>query len=482
MALDLIAGIDASTQSCKVIVRELASGAPVRAGQASVAGDPTIDPAVWWEALQTAIVRAGGLDDVSAISVAAQQHGMVALNARGEVVRDALLWHDTSSAPQARALTEELGRDTWVTDTGLPLAASFTVTKVRWLRDNEPERADEVAAVALPHDWLTWRLRGFGPDRPELEELTTDRSDASGTAYWSPTENVYCGHLFEHAFGRPVILPRVLEWDGLAGHTAAVLDGLPAGLPIGVGGGDNAVAALGLGAQYGDAVVSIGTSGTVFARTPEPVIDLTGPVSNYADASGGHLPLVAMLNSARVLDAARRLFDWDREQLTDAALQADSGADGLTLLPFFAGERLPDLPDARASLHGMTLGNTTPENIARAHVEGVLCSLADGMDRLRAVDVGIERVILIGGGSRNRAVQEIAPGILGSPITVPAPDEYVALGACKQAALALGDELPEWEWQGRRDVPFSGVAPEVRERYASALATVHPEAAPAAHK
>lgn len=437
-------------------------------------GDPSIHPDVWWGALQIAIRRAGGLEDVAAISVAAQQHGMIALNERGEVIRDALLWHDTSSAPQVRALTEELGRDTWVRGTGLPLAASFTVTKVRWLRDNEPDHAAQTAAVVLPHDWLTWRLRGFGPDRPDLTELTTDRSDASGTAYWSPTENAYRPELFEHAFGRQVMLPRVLEWDGSAGRTAAVLDGLPAGLPIGVGGGDNAVAALGLGVGHGDAVVSIGTSGTVFARSADPVIDLTGPVSNYADATGEYLPLVAMLNAARILDVAGELFQWDWDRLADEVLSAAAGSGGLTLLPYFVGERLPDLPRARASLHGMTLENFTQANLARAHVEGMLCSLADGLDRVRAVVSDIDRIILIGGGSRNRAVQELAPGILGSPITVPESDEYVALGACKQAAMALGEELPTWSWQDGRDVAFVGLETEVRARYARTLELAYP--------
>ena len=185
--MTLVAGVDSSTQSCKVVIRDLDTGAVVRSGRASHPDGTEVDPAAWWQALQTAIADAGGLDDVAAISVGGQQHGMVVLDANGEVIRPALLWNDTRSAQAAFDLIAEFGAADLAARTGSVPVASFTATKLRWLRDAEPENAARVAAVALPHDWLTWRLRGLGPDasdqnRPVQTELVTDRSDASGTS------------------------------------------------------------------------------------------------------------------------------------------------------------------------------------------------------------------------------------------------------------------------------------------------------------
>ncbi len=230
--------------------------------------------------------------------------------------------------------------------------ASFTITKLRWLRDTEPDNAARVAAVALPHDWLTWRLRGFGPvdespRGPDLSELVTDRSDASGTGYFRPAASVgdeYDRDLLMAALGRDAQLPRVLgpnEW---------VTDA--AGRRVGGGAGDNAGAALGLNARPGDAVVSIGTSGTVFAVSEERTIDPSGTVAGFADCTGRYLPLVATLNAARVLDAIAGLLAVDHAELSRLALAAEPGAGGLALVPYFEGERTPNLPDATASLTG----------------------------------------------------------------------------------------------------------------------------------
>src|SRR4051812_9658465 len=189
--MTLVAGVASSTQSCKVVVRDLETGELVRSGRAAHPDGTEVDPAAWWAALQEAIAAAGGLDDVEAISIAGQQHGMVVLDADGRVIRDALLWNDTRSAPAARDLIAEVGDEAYAARVGVVPVASFTATKLRWLRDAEPANAARVAAVALPHDWLTWRLRGYGPAGesplgPVLDELTTDRSDVSGTGYWSP--------------------------------------------------------------------------------------------------------------------------------------------------------------------------------------------------------------------------------------------------------------------------------------------------------
>ncbi len=422
----LVMGVDSSTQSCKVVVVDTATGAIVREGRARHPEGTSVDPDAWWVALQEAITAAGGLDDVAAWSIGGQQHGMVALDAEGRVVRDALLWNDTRSAGAAADLVAEFGADDLVARTGLVPVASFTITKLRWLRDHEPENAARVAAVALPHDWLTWRLRGFGPERPELDELVTDRSDASGTGYWRPADDAYDRELLVAALGHDAILPRVL------GPRESVTD--PEGRRVAPGAGDNAGAALGVGARVGDVVVSIGTSGTVFAISEEPVRDPSGTIAGFADADGHFLPIVVTLNAARVLDAIGRLLGVDHAELSRLALAAPAGADGLTLVPYFEGERTPNLPDATASLSGMTLASTTRENLARAAVEGMLRGLGAGLDALRAQGVPIERALLIGGGAQSEAVRRIAPDVLGVPVEVPEPGEYVALGAARQAA------------------------------------------------
>ena len=410
--MTLVAGVDSSTQSCKVVVRDAETGALVRTGKAGHPEGTEVDPAAWWDALLAAIEAAGGLDDVAAVSVAAQQHGMVVLDDAGRVIRPALLWNDTRSAPAAAELIEEVGGAEYARRTGVVPVASFTVTKLRWLRDAEPANAARVAAVALPHDWLSWRLRGYGPAGesalgPVLTELSTDRSDASGTGYWSAAAEKYDRELLVRGLGHDAVLPRVLGPGDTAGVTVAV-PGVPAGLVVGVGAGDNAGAALGLGAAAGDVIVSIGTSGTVFAVTEQPSEDASGTVAGFADASGLHLPLIATLNAARILDSIAGLLGVTHDELGRLALQAAPGAAGLVLQPYFEGERTPNLPDATASLFGLTLGSTTRPNLARAAIEGMLCGLADGLDAVRAQGVTAERILLIGGAAQNPAVQLIA--------------------------------------------------------------------------
>jgi xylulokinase len=448
--MTLVAGVDSSTQSCKVVIRDLESGAVVRTGRATHPEGTEVDPSEWWDALQSAIADAGGLADVAAISIGGQQHGMVVLDAAGEVIRPALLWNDTRSAQAAVDLIAEVGAAEFAERTGSVPVASFTITKLRWLADAEPENAARVAAVALPHDWLTWRLRGFGPANPVLDELTTDRSDASGTCYFNPVTNEYDTALVAQALRRvensgvssDVVLPRVLA----PGDTPGTANGLPefSTTIVGAGAGDNAGAALGLGAADGDVVVSIGTSGTVFAVTETPSRDATGTVAGFADASGAFLPLVATLNAARVLDAMARLLGVGHDELGTLALAAEPGSRGAVLHPYFEGERTPNLPDATATLTGLTLASTSRENLARAAIEGMLCGLADGLDAVLAQGVVAKRLLLVGGAAQNPAVSTIAAQVFDVPVVVPEPAEYVAFGAAVQAAWALTGSRPQW--------------------------------------
>jgi len=451
--MTLVAGVDLATQSTKVVVCDADTGEVLRVGQAPHPDATEVEPAVWLDAFAAA--SEGLLDGVSAIGVAGQQHGMICLDERGDVVRPALLWHDTRSAEAAADLVTELGGPAaWARTVGSVPVASFTVTKLRWFARAEPKLADRTASVVLPHDWLSHVLRNGGDGVP-----TTDRGDASGTGYWSPAQGGYRPDLVELAFGRELALPRVAGPAEVVGETAA-------GAVLSAGTGDNMGAALGLGLRPGEAVVSIGTSGTVFAVAEHPVADPSGAVAGFADASGRYLPLVCTLNAARVLTAAASLLGVPLSTVDDLALSAAPGAGGLTLLPYLDGERTPNLPAAQGLLAGLTRGNATPANLARAAVEGMLSGLADGLDALRGQNVPVERILLVGGGSGSAAVRAVAPALFGVPVAVPAPAEYVALGAARQAAWALGGGADPPDWPVAARTVTAEPADQVRAAYA----------------
>jgi xylulokinase len=449
----LVAGVDSSTQSCKVVVRDAQTGRQVRHGSSPHPAGTQVDPEAWWDAFRAAAAAAGGLDDVEALSVGGQQHGMVCLDAEGQVIRPALLWNDTRSAQAATDLVREAGDGdaergaaVWAQAVGTVPIASLTVTKLRWLAVHEPEHRARVAAVALPHDWLTWKISGSS----RLEDLVTDRSDASGTGYLDARTGDYRRDLIAQALGDEgmagrVLLPRVLGPAEEAGRGAA-----NAGwshLVLGPGCGDNAGAALGLGLASGQTSVSIGTSGVVASVSDVSTHDATGLVAGFADATGRYLPLACTLNGSRILEAARTLLGVSHEDLSALALSAPPGAEGLVHVPYLEGERTPNLPRATGTLRGMTPASLTRPNLARAAVEGLLCLLADGLEAVRAQGVDITQVSLIGGGARSEAVRRLAPALLGVPVLVPEPGEYVAVGAARQAAWVLAGTAVPPSWQ-----------------------------------
>ncbi|TWF96108.1 xylulokinase [Saccharopolyspora dendranthemae] len=466
----LVLGIDSSTQSTKALVVDADDGSVVTEAKASHPDGTEVDPAAWWEAAQNAIgeVVASAPGRIEAVSVGGQQHGMVALDSDGEPVRDALLWNDTRSAPQAEQLIERHGADSLSRRTGSVPVASFTITKLAWLAQNEPDNADRVAQVLLPHDWVGWQLAG----RPE--QTWTDHGDASGTGYYSPTTGEWLPDLLTEAMGgRTPALPALLPSHAEAAR--ATLPGIE-GATIGAGTGDNMAAALGLGLTPGDVAVSLGTSGAVFAPAEHAGADPSGTVAGFCDATGRYLPLVCTLNAARVLSSTAHMLDTDLEGLSRLALAAEPGAGGLSLLPYLEGERTPNLPEATGTLAGLTGSNMTPQNLARAAVEGMLCGMADAIDALRDAGGEVRRVLLIGGAGRSEAVQAIAPGLFGVDVDVPEPAEYVAIGAAKQAAWARsgGATPPDWEVAGtRRTVGDDTSGEAVRAAYAAARKQVH---------
>jgi xylulokinase len=451
----LVAGVDSSTQSTKVLLCRAEDGVIVGHATSPHPDGTECDPELWWRALVSA--GDGLLDRADAIGVAAQQHGMVVLDEDGQVIRPALLWNDMRSAPQAAALIAEMGGPAeWARRTGSVPTASFTVTKLRWLAENEPDAAARTDRVLLPHDWLTWRLAGAAA------EPTTDRGDASGTGYFSPAADRWLPDLAEAALRRPVRLPRV------AGP-AEIVAQAPGGAALSAGTGDNMGAALGLGIGLGEVVVSIGTSGTAYAVAATPAADESGLVAGFADATGRFLPLVATVNAARVLTVTARMLGTDVGSLDRLALLAPPGAGGLTLLPYLDGERSPNRPDAHGVLRGLTSSNTTPENLARAAVEAVLCSLADAIDNLADCGITAQRVILIGGAARSPAIRAVAPAIFGVPVAVPEAGEYVALGAARQAAWAVSGAAaaPSWRPAAPAAEYTAEPTPQVRQRYAA---------------
>jgi xylulokinase len=461
----LVAGVDSSTSATKVEVRDLDSGRVV--GRGSSPHPPTRpprseqDPAAWWAAFETAW-RQAGEPHVAATSVAGQQHGMVALDEDRRVIRPAKLWNDTESAPDATRLIDRLpgGRTAWAEACGLVPVASFTITKLAWLRRHEPGAWGRLAHVVLPHDWMTFRLTG---------RLVTDRGDASGTGYWSAASGTYRHDLL-------TLVDPGRDWSPVVPPVLGPLEaaGEWRGAVVAPGTGDNMAGALGVGLRPGNVVVSIGTSGTVYGVSDTPAVDPSGIVAGFADAAGHHLPLVCTLNATKVTDAACRLLGVDHVELDRLALAAAPGAGGLTLLPYLDGERTPDRPTATGVLAGMR-SDVGREQLARAAVEGVACGLLDGLDALAAFAPGAGQLILVGGGGRSRAYRRVLADLSGREVIIPRSGEQVSSGACVQAAAVLtgtdpADVADAWDLRAGDVVepgPGAAAAADVRAAYAA---------------
>ncbi|MGW1839896.1 xylulokinase [Streptomyces sp. NPDC002067] len=443
-----VLGVDSSTQSTKTAIVDAHSGRILAVGRAphAVHGEAGIresDPESWWEALRAsagaALAESGVAPSaVVGIAVAGQQHGLVVLDAAGRPLRPAMLWNDTRSAPQAIALTEALGGPAaWLERTGSVPVASMTATKWQWLREHEPETAGRTAAVRLPHDFLTERLSGTA---------ATDPGDASGTCWYSTRTRAYDPGLLELIGLDAALLPVVAAGGatrvGSLTVRAAEFLGLRPGIAVAAGTGDNMAAAvgLGLGAEglLDHPVISLGTSGTVFAATrTRPA---TAGLAGFAGADSTYLPLGCTLNCTLAVDKVAGLFGLDRE---------DTEPGGQTvMLPYLDGERSPDLPHASGVLTGLR-HHTTPQQILGAAYEGAAFSLLRALDDLHAV-AGLdpagpavrERPLrLIGGGTKGRAWVGTIRRLSGRPLVLPAAGELVASGAAALAAgAAWGDD------------------------------------------
>ncbi len=437
--MPLVAGIDCSTQSTKALIVDVDSGELISLGRAShvvtgTGGARESDPEGWWMALRDALVDTGRAGELAAISVAGQQHGLVVLDGSGVPLRPAKLWNDTESAPDAGALTGSLGGpDWWAERVGLVPVASFTTTKWAWLRRKEPEVASATAAIRLPHDFLTERLCGRG---------ASDRGDASGTGWWSTATEDYLEEVLDHPLLRldrgllPVVLgPR--ESAGNVTSEASEFIGIPEGIPVGPGTGDNAGAAVGLGLEAGMPTISLGTSGSAFMVSESRIVDPSGMVAGFADATGRFLPLAATLNCTLAVDRIAAWLRLGRDEVADRT--------EVVVLPYFDGERTPNLPNAAASIVGLR-HSTEPGEILLGAYQGAVLGLLDALDVIDRRSSGIAPdapLVLVGGGAKGSTWRNVVQRMSGRSVQIPEADELVALGAAAQAASMLSGENPD---------------------------------------
>ncbi|MEU5216510.1 FGGY family carbohydrate kinase [Streptomyces sp. NPDC020807] len=476
--MGIVAGLDSSAGFTRIVVCDTDTGAVLRQGYAPHQIEPKaaeVDPQAWLLSLGQA-ATGGLLEGVQAIGVSAQQHGLVPLDAQGALVRPALVGNDKRAQVAAADLVESFGgRAAWAEAVGSVPGAGQPVAKLRWLARSEPENAQRVAAVLQPHDWLVWQLLG----RPARR--TTDRGAASGTGYWSARTGAYRTDLLELALGHPAELPEVLAPAEAAGTT-------PEGLLISAGTGETMAAALGLGLGPGDAVVSLGASGSVMAVHHEALADAGGVITSFADATGMHLPVVHTSNAVRALRGTAEMLGAESlEELSELALKSTPGSSGLVLLPYLEGERTPSLPHTAGTLSGLRRESMKPEHLARAAFEGMLCALADAMDVLRGRGVTVRRIFLLGAAAGLPAVQAIAPALFGAQVVVPQPADYAALGAARQAAWALGvargtlspGAPPAWQGAAAQILEPGeelAVGQAVRQQYVATREQIHPGA------
>jgi D-xylulose kinase len=442
-------GIDCGTQSTKTIALDWETGEILASAQEAYDFVPNLppgameqDPQHWIDAAEktiTAVLTKLGSrkDEVRAIGVSGQQHGLVTLDAHDRVVRPAKLWCDTSTTAQCEEITRHFGGDNAVIAlVGNTMRTGYTAPKILWLRQNEPENWDRTETVLLPHDYLNFWLTGV--KRMEF-------GDASGTALldvetrqWS-TKVV--DFVAEDLPGKLPPLESSKKAHGLLREELRRQWGLAKSPEVSAGGGDNMMAAIGTGnIQAGVATASLGTSGTLFGFSPTPVVDPKGEIAAFCDSTDNWLPLVCTLNLTLVTEHVRKLFSWDFPALEEAIRSAPAGSDGLMLLPYLAGERTPDLPNGTGVLHGLTLQNFTPAHLARAAMEGVTLGLGYGLMRFRELGMNPSEIRLTGGGSNSRIWRQICADVFGVPTVCLQSGEGAGLGAAIQAGWTWNKE------------------------------------------
>ncbi|WP_180697891.1 xylulokinase [Pseudomonas crudilactis] len=440
----LFLGIDCGTQGTKAIILDAASGQVLGQGAAAhtmisgANGRREQDTQQWLEAFTLATSRAllaANVDGQSilGIGVSGQQHGLVLLDDQGEVLRPAKLWCDTeTSAENDRLLTHLGGEKGSLERLGVVIAPGYTVSKLLWTKEQHPVVFSRIARILLPHDYLNFWLTG---------RACSEYGDASGTGYFNVRTRQWDLQLLRDidASGRlQAALPELIDAHQSVGTILPAIAehlGINPDALVSSGGGDNMMGAIGTGnIQPGAITMSLGSSGTVYAYSEVPKVSPDASVATFCSSSGGWLPLICTMNLTNATGAIRELFNLDLQQFNDLVAEAPIGADGVSMLPFLNGERVPALPHATGSLHGLTLDNLTQANLCRAAVEGTTFGLRYGLDLLRHNGLQSRSICLIGGGSKSAVWRQIVADIMNTPVICTEQSEAAALGAAIQAA------------------------------------------------
>jgi xylulokinase len=439
--MSLFVGVDSGTQSVKAIVLDLETGrvvAEARAPHQMIAGLPPghmeQHPQEWVSAMDAAIGEVASRIDrsrVRGVGVSGQQHGFVPLDEKGDVIRPAKLWCDTSTSPECAILTRKLGGPAAVIRrTGLPFLPGYTAPKVLWLKRHEPGNFRRLRHILLPHDYLNLHLTG---------NYFMEFGDASGTGFLDVRKRAWSQAAMAAVDGRvSSCLPSLSQSHepcGVLRKEIAARYGFPATTLVSAGGGDNMMGAIGTGNVVPGAVTaSFGTSGTIYAFSRKPVVDPSGEIAAFCSSTGGWLPLLCTMNVTGVTEQVRALFGWSLADLEEAAGGAPAGADGLTLLPYFDGERTPNLPRGTGVYFGLDRRTLARGHLARAAIEGATLGMNYGLRRLAALGVRAKEIRLTGGGARSALWRQVAADIFGVPVVAMAQDESAALGGALQAA------------------------------------------------
>ncbi len=445
--MNTVLGIDLGTQSLKVVfydyeAREVVASAAAPLEVDRDAGGKAEQAAEWWLAtLASALGSVPGpiRASVQAIGVSGQQHGFVPVAADGSVLAPVKLWCDTATQSQVDAITADAGgRERCIELTGLPVLAGYTAPKIRWLADEHPDIYARMAHVMLPHDYLNFVLTGA---------VAMEYGDASGTGLLDVRRRSWSDEMVRVVDPTGKLadaLPGLVEADTAIGHVnaaAAARFGLPEGTPVSTGGGDNMMAAIGTGnVSAGKLTMSLGTSGTLFAHSETPVVDEAGNIAAFCGSTGGWMPLLCTMNCTLATELVKQLLDVGNDTFDATVSRAPAGSDGLTVLPFFTGERTPDLPRASASMLGLNAQNTTPGHVLRATMEGATFAIRFGVDELTRLGIKAEEIVLTGGGSNSAEWRQAVADICGLPVTVLVQDEGASFGAALQALWMLGQE------------------------------------------
>lgn len=443
----LFLGIDCGTQGTKALILDSHSGQVLGLGAAPHTliqgehGRREQDTEQWLQALtsatQQALTQAGvSGQQIQGIGVSGQQHGLVLLDEHGDVLRPAKLWCDTESTAENQQLLEWLGGETGSLERlGLVIAPGYTVSKLLWTRTHHPRIFEKIAHILLPHDYLNFWLTG---------RCSSEYGDASGTGYFNVRTRQWDLDILHHIDPEGRLeraLPELIESSqpvGTLRPQVAQLLGLNPNAVVSSGGGDNMLGAIGTGnITPGIITMSLGSSGTVYAFDPQPHVSPDASVASFCSSSGGWLPLICTLNLTNVTSAVRELLALQLDDFNRLAGQAPIGADGVSLLPFLNGERVPALPNATGSFHGLTLTNMTQANLCRAAMEGTTFGVRYGLDLLRRNGLQSQAIRLVGGGSKSPLWRQMVADIMNTPVVCTEQSEAAALGAAIQAAWCV---------------------------------------------